>query len=284
MKLFQGDQFHHLESSPRTFPGGQEIQSIGYIHSKREWIRKPFSTLNFSFILSGKGYYSDNGTLRVVQAPMVITQSPGIPMNYGPEGEWEELFLIFPASCYPWFVQRGFLGTSLWRMNNEGEIIAQIRELYHLIDRREGSALPDQIDLAVQKLILESRLEPATPRETPLQVFIQSVHASIEKDCAGDYDFNAMAESAGFSPSSFRRSWEIFYTLPPGQLLIEYRMRTACRALAETDRPVKEIALELGYDDPLYFSKLFRKKRNESPGEYRKRTRDPYFGSNRSFP
>jgi len=272
-----------MESSPRTYPGGLEIQSIGYIHSKRDWIRRTFNTINFSFILSGTGFYTDGFTLKAVQAPVVLTQIPETPMNYGPEGEWEELFLIFPASCHSWFVKRGFLDSFYWKMHNEGEIIFQIKELFHLLGRERCNSLPDQIDMAVQKLILESHLEPTIPRETPLQIFVQKVHAEMERNCSLGYDFNALAAESGFSPSSFRRTWELLYHSPPGQLLIEYRMRTACKLLAETDRPIKEIARKLGYQDPLYFSKLFKRRRNESPGEYRKRTRTPYFGSNRSF-
>ncbi len=284
MKLFEQDQFHHLESSPRTFPGGQEIQSVGYIRSKREWIRHSFRTINFSFILSGKGFYSDRGILRPVQAPAVITQTPGTAMNYGPEGEWEELFLIFPARCCLWFEQRGFLPSSLWPIHNPGVIIAGIRELISLIGRLNEGVIPDQIDLEVQRLIMESLLEPAGPRDTPLQLFIRNIHTAMERDCSGHFDFHALAEEAGFSSSSFRRTWEDLYTLPPGQVLIEIRMRAACRMLAESDCPVKEIASVLGYGDPLYFSRLFRRKCGEAPGEYRKRTRYPYFGSNRSFP
>jgi AraC-like DNA-binding protein len=138
---------------------------------------------------------------------------------------------------------------------------------------------PDQIDMVLQKLILDSQMESSLPRETPLQMYIQKLHREMEQNCSNSFDFHALAKERGFSPSSFRRSWEEMFKEPPGQLLIEYRMREACRMLAETDMPVKEIAGELGFSDPLYFSKLFKKKRKESPGQYRQRTREPYFSS-----
>jgi hypothetical protein len=86
MALFIQDHFYHMESSPRTYPAGQEVQSIGYFRAKKDWVNNSFITMNFSFILSGQGFYSVEGVLHPVQAPMVITQSPGVPMHYGPEG------------------------------------------------------------------------------------------------------------------------------------------------------------------------------------------------------
>ena len=48
----------------------------------------------------------------------------------------------------------------------------------------------------------------------------------------------------------------------------------AKRRLAFTERSVKEISYELGYDDPNYFTRLFRKLTQSSPGEFRTRFRD----------
>lgn len=46
----------------------------------------------------------------------------------------------------------------------------------------------------------------------------------------------------------------------------------AHRELAFTTRTVKTIAIELGYDDPAYFGRFFRKMTGESPAAFRKRT------------
>ncbi|MDA3957652.1 AraC family transcriptional regulator [Oceanispirochaeta sp.] len=277
MSLFNQNHFYHMESFPRIYPAGQEVQSIGYMKAKKDWIKHSFASMNFSFILSGRGYYSSGGVLHPVQAPVVITQSPGVPMHYGPDRVWEELFFIFPASCHSWFETRGFLKTPFWKIHQTGDIITQIRDMFYNVSRNQIRS--DQIDIAIQRLILDSRMESSLPRESPLQIFIHKLHREMEQDCTASFDFHALVRERGYSPSSFRRTWEKMFEVPPGQIQIEFRMRQACRMLAETDLPVKEIAGELGYSDPLYFSKLFKKKRTESPGQYRKRTREPYFSS-----
>ena len=48
----------------------------------------------------------------------------------------------------------------------------------------------------------------------------------------------------------------------------------AKRLLYFTDNSVKEIAYKVGYDEPVYFGKLFKKVTNHTPLEFRKKFRD----------
>ena len=53
------------------------------------------------------------------------------------------------------------------------------------------------------------------------------------------------------------------------------RIQQACRLLNETPRPLKTIAAELGFDDPYYFSRLFRKVTGSSPTGFRQNRASP---------
>jgi AraC-like DNA-binding protein len=46
-------------------------------------------------------------------------------------------------------------------------------------------------------------------------------------------------------------------------------MGHASRLLAESTLPVNDIAAQLGYDDPFYFSRLFKSVHAVAPTEYR---------------
>ncbi len=54
--------------------------------------------------------------------------------------------------------------------------------------------------------------------------------------------------------------------------------------LLHTLRPVKEIAREVGYDDELYFSRLFKKATGQAPTEFRTFETTIRGGSNLSMP
>jgi len=56
----------------------------------------------------------------------------------------------------------------------------------------------------------------------------------------------------------------------PIDYFIRLRMQRACQLLDLTQMSIKAIAAAVGYEDPLYFSRVFRKVNQRSPGQYRK--------------
>lgn len=57
------------------------------------------------------------------------------------------------------------------------------------------------------------------------------------------------------------------------EYLIEYRMKVACRYLRETTAPIGTIALSVGYQNQLHFSRAFRKTYGLSPRDWQKEQR-----------
>lgn len=52
--------------------------------------------------------------------------------------------------------------------------------------------------------------------------------------------------------------------------LTAFRIRRACELLISSDLSVKSIAYSVGYQDPLYFSKVFKKATSYTPSEFKK--------------
>jgi len=55
----------------------------------------------------------------------------------------------------------------------------------------------------------------------------------------------------------------------PSQIIKDRLILEAKRQLKFSNKTVKEIAFELGFDDPAYFSRLFSKGTGSSPAKYR---------------
>jgi two-component system response regulator YesN len=51
--------------------------------------------------------------------------------------------------------------------------------------------------------------------------------------------------------------------------LTSYRLSQAKRLLANPDMPVTDVAAAVGFDDPSYFTRVFRREEGLSPSEYR---------------
>ena len=60
----------------------------------------------------------------------------------------------------------------------------------------------------------------------------------------------------------------------PMQYILSIRINNAVSLLETTDYNVTEISNIVGYDNPLYFSRIFKKQKGVSPSEYRKTLTD----------
>lgn len=105
------------------------------------------------------------------------------------------------------------------------------------------------------------------------------VFADDHLRCAAEYMREHYAEPlsveklsriAGLSQSSFFYKFKDTYRRTPMEYLSEMRLRQGAKLLLGTDKPVAEVAALCGYDDPLYFSKAFRRKFSASPLQYRR--------------
>ena len=64
--------------------------------------------------------------------------------------------------------------------------------------------------------------------------------------------------------------------MSPQEYLMQVRMSKSQELLLKTDVPIFVIAKEVGYDDQLAFSKMFRKRYGLSPEQYRKKHHDEH--------
>lgn len=82
------------------------------------------------------------------------------------------------------------------------------------------------------------------------------------------------AASKGMSVSWFIRNFKKYTGQTPVRYLTAIRMTNAQALLETTSYSVNEIGRIVGYANPLYFSRMFRKQKGCSPSEYRNRSHE----------
>ena len=80
-----------------------------------------------------------------------------------------------------------------------------------------------------------------------------------------------LAEVAGMSRSAFAARFAGAFGRPAIDFLKEIRLRRAAHALRSSDRPIKAIARDVGYDSRSYFSRAFKAFHGIDPAGYRAR-------------
>ena len=89
----------------------------------------------------------------------------------------------------------------------------------------------------------------------------QNLHSRLTLD--------EMAAHARLSKSHFIRLFKEQTGYSPVDYFIHLKMQHACMLLSVTRKTIREIAWEIGYDDPYYFSRIFKKVIGVSPRRYR---------------
>ena len=106
------------------------------------------------------------------------------------------------------------------------------------------------------------------PRRVLFGRFMQMVESSFRENLpVGSY-----ADALGCSVATLTRACREVTGKAAGALVIERRMLEAKRSLSLTTASVKQIADDLGFDDPAYFARSFRRYSGATATEFRRST------------
>ena len=94
---------------------------------------------------------------------------------------------------------------------------------------------------------------------------------AMDRSYADALDIEALARSVHLSRAHFIRSFHEAFGEPPHRYLQRRRIERAMAFLRETDRPVTEICLDVGFTSLGTFSRTFQEIVGTSPSGYRER-------------
>lgn len=99
---------------------------------------------------------------------------------------------------------------------------------------------------------------------------IQQIKQYIYEHSHEDISLEAIGKRVGLSPFYISKLFKEQLGVNYIDFLTECRIDKAKKLMGDPDRSLKEITFEVGYHDPNYFSKVFKKMCDVSPTEYRK--------------
>ena len=114
-------------------------------------------------------------------------------------------------------------------------------------------------------------------RKTPLVAgsdidneFYERLLNLIHKEMSNpELNIDTLASKMGFGRSQLYRKVKALTNYSPLELLRKIRLNKARELLSTTDKPIGEIAYEVGFSAPAYFTRVFREMYGESPSDLR---------------
>jgi AraC family transcriptional regulator, transcriptional activator of pobA len=140
-----------------------------------------------------------------------------------------------------------------------------------------GSAELERHLISVVLLWLErwydaGRVEHPQADDAEVQLLRRFVQV-LERDYARRHDAAHYAEELRVPPAALSRALTQVTGRGTKELVLDRVMLEAARLLRFTDLTVQQVAQRVGYDDPLYFSRAFKREFGEAPVAYRARAR-----------
>jgi AraC-like DNA-binding protein len=102
---------------------------------------------------------------------------------------------------------------------------------------------------------------------------LRRVREYMSERLAERIEIRDLAEVAGLSACHFARAFRESVGVPPHRYVTDLRLWTAATLVRETDRPLTQIAQDVGFFDLSHFSRLFGRTFGEPPRTYRCRYR-----------
>jgi AraC-like DNA-binding protein len=91
----------------------------------------------------------------------------------------------------------------------------------------------------------------------------------MRENLNGRFTVEDFASRHQLSASHFTKLFHTSTGISPMEYFIQLKIQKSCQLLFNTNTKIKDVAKQLGYDDPYYFSRLFKKLMLISPEQYR---------------
>lgn len=135
---------------------------------------------------------------------------------------------------------------------------------------------PEDLQAALHRLCVPAhprwaggRPSRSTPRGGLAPGALRRVREHIHGRLAQRIDLNELASIAGLSDCHFSRAFKQSVGVPPHRYVVMRRIEAAAALIEQTDRPLCEIALEVGFSDQSHFTRIFSRLVRQTPREYR---------------
>ena len=249
---------HNDDSRPRDLPG------VGLDRKGR--VLRDYALI---YLTDGHGRFrGHDSNWRRVDAGDVFVLFPGIRHAYHPSPEtgWTERWVTFNGDLANQWCMRDVLSVALpvLRVGVHDEIIEAFDRLLEVARTSPPFAnqIQSGISMEILALILKFHQHRVSRSRLPAPV-IESALAYIGQHWAREIEFESLARKLGVGYRQFRRLFQEATGLAPHQYLLNLRLNHAKRLLSTL--PVAEVAERVGFNDPLYFSRLFKKKVGVAP-------------------
>lgn len=230
------------------------------------------------YILSGKGIYSVDNNVYHLQAGKGFLIEPGVQTFYQADAEepWSYIWVGFDGEFAPEFMRKmGLGGAHLVFSCPHGKELEDI-----VFEMLRHNRAQDADELMIESLLY--RFLAQMSRDVSVEVpdtaegneYVRKAIEYIQTNYMRPIRVHDIAEHVNINRGYLYALFKKEMNMSPQEYLTNLRLTRAAEQLNTTNTPVEQIAQANGYNDPVVFSKAFKKMHGTSPSRYRQNTAD----------
>lgn len=232
------------------------------------------------YVASGKAHFYFNGVEQIVSAGNMVLYRPKEEQRYYYYGidHTEVYWVHFTGNNVKNLLRKYGIADDV-RVIHTGTSL-EYKQIFLQMIQELKLCKDDYEELLVNHLqhllILIHRVINAKPRGKN-HMLMEEMDAAVRhfhKNYNQTISIEDYAISQHMSVSWFIRNFKEYTNATPAQYLLSLRISNAQTLLETTSYNVTEVANIVGYDNPLYFSRIFKKQSGMSPSEFRKQLQD----------
>ena len=232
------------------------------------------------YIVSGKGHFYFHGEDRVVYAGRMVLIQPRQEQRYEYFGEDKpEVYWVHFTGSDVKNILRSYnipMDDPIFYSGASSTYSYLFKEMIHELQNCK-TGYEDLLTMYLCQIFLlvqRTRQEERPTVSTYIQEEMEFARRYFNEHYNEPISIQEYAESRNMSVCYFQRNFKQIVKHTPMQYLLTIRVNNAASLLEITDYSMAEIAAIVGYEDPLYFSRLFRKIKGVSPRDYRNLVKD----------
>lgn len=251
-----------------------DIDSVCRLIIKPKSVLDEFRTVKygFLFIIRGSVRIGVNGTIYELLPGLVFHAAPGMQMEARVTSETElEYYSVFYSLDKRCAEDNNHECNSHFKL--EPEAVPKVLELLGMLHQNAhtpegiGKLRVKELFLSIMYQVLAGHKNRERNNSPNIEVIEEAI-AYIKRNYMNPLTLEELALTHTMNPKSFSYYFYKYTGFRPIDFVIQYRMERACELLKIGKYPIRDIAVSVGYPNPLYFSRAFKKKFGASPSVY----------------
>lgn len=197
---------------------------------------------------------------------------PDIKHAYCPDPTtgWVEYWVGCTGSQLDYLVTSGIISPAapLFHPGSQASLLSSLQTIFELVQQRQPF-YQLRVCAEILRILAETlSLEQLAVQQTKSQEIIEQAKAFIGANLKTGFDLATLGSALHIPIHKMNHIFKSHTGMTPYQYCINIRINRAKEILASGESSVKEIAWQLGFDDPFYFSRLFKKKTGFYPTQW----------------